>query len=265
MKVQTEVGKVRVAHLVPSCGRAELMMKNMGKMRDVWNRPGTFMAIDRKEVKAYRDVIQTLDKVEWITYDNRDRLVGRALETLRAAATERGYDYYVLSDDNCVFTKESFTNLVRATAEYGKPVHMAGSHPTAKHFDAKRIRKDSVKQNGLTVYRKMTWIFRCVPHEVYSKFKYPDLPCYADRYFTMWMIANGYFHFRCVLEAPFTKKRFVKGGIGEKHERARSALGLAMMAKDFAPFWGSLEVRIPWEELIKLNRNMRKEKRRGKN
>lgn len=258
MKVDTEVGPVSVAHLIPSSGRAELMMKNMSKMRKVWDRPGTFIAIDRRELKAYRPVIQTLDRVEWITYDNPDRVIGRALEVLRKTGTDRGYDYYVLSDDNCVFTRESFTNLVRATAEYGKPVHMAGSHPTAKHFDAKRIRLDSEVKHGLTTYRKMTWIFRCIPFEVYRRFRYPDLPCYSDRYFSMWMISKGYFHFRCVLEAPFSKKRFAQGGIGEKHERSRSAIGLSMMARDFAKTFGALEVRIPWEEIIKLNKARRR-------
>lgn len=246
--------KVSVAHLIPSHGRAELMMKSMDKMQSVWNRVGTYLAIDRRETKSYVPVFDALPKVHVIEYKNPDNCVGKALDVLREMATRHGYDYYVMSDDNCRFTYDSFVNLVRATAEWGKPVHMAGAHPTAAFFDKGRIKRTLVKKNGISTYRKMAWIFRCVPHEMYAPFAYPhDLPCYADRYFSMWLISKGYLEFRATPDAPFDKRRFVQGGIGTKESRGRSAIGLSMMAKDFAPTWGHLEVRIPWEEILKLN------------
>lgn len=246
--------RVSVAHLIPTHGRAALMMKSMPKMIDTWNRPGTYLAIDEKELDDYAQVIEDLEKVRIIEYRNKDHCVGKALDVLRAQATKDGYDYYVMSDDNCRFTTESFTNLVRATAEWGKPVHMAGAHPTAAFFDKGRIRRTLVKKHGISTYRKMAWILRCVPHEMYEPFAYPhDLPCYADRYFSMWLISKGYLEFRATPDAPFDKRRFVEGGIGTKESRGRSAIGLSMMAKDFAPTWGHLEVRIPWEEIIKIN------------
>lgn len=255
MKIELHGGhSVSVAHLIPTHGRAELMMKLMPKMREVWNRSGTFLAIDRRELKAYKKVIKELDDVWILEYNNPHDCVGKALDVLRKEATDTGYAYYVMSDDNCRFTFESFINLVRATAEWGKPVHMAGAHPTAAFFDKGRIRRTLVEKHGIRTYRKMSWIFRCVPHEMYKPFKYPhDLPCYADRYFSMWLISKGYLEFRATPDAPFDKRRFVEGGIGTKESRGRSAIGLSMMAKDFAHTWGHLEVRIPWEEIIKLN------------
>jgi hypothetical protein len=245
---------VSVAHLVPSRGRAELMEKALPKMQPVWNRVGTYLALENRELKKYERVIDALPKVHIIAYDNPDACVGKSLDVLRSKATKHGYDYYVMSDDNCRFTRKSFTNLVRATAEYDKPVHMAGAHPTAAFFDKGRIRRTLVVKHGIRTYRKMAWILRCVSHAMYAPFKYPhELPCYADRYFSMWLISKGFLEFRATPDAPFDKRRFVQGGIGTKESRGRSALGLAMMAKDFAPTWGHLEVRIPWEEIIKLN------------
>jgi hypothetical protein len=246
--------KLSVAHLIPTRGRAALMLKALPKMREIWNRVGTYLAVEGREEEKYYPVIEQLPNVHLVTFNNPDACVGKALDVLRRRATKEGYDYYVMSDDNCRFTNESFTNLVRATAEWGKPVHMAGAHPTAAFFDKSRIRRTMVVKHGIRSYRKMAWILRCVPHEMYEPFRYPhDLPCYADRYFSMWLISKGYLEFRATPDAPFDKRRFVEGGIGTKQSRGRSALGLAMMAKDFAPTWGHLEVRIPWEEILKLN------------
>lgn len=252
MKEVVHDGTVRVAHLIPSRGRAHLMLKNMGKMRDVWNRPGTFIAIDRREVGDYREVVDALPKVEWISYDNPDACVGRALETLRKVGVEYGPDIHVMSDDNCVFTAEAFNNLVRVTHAFGG--HVGGAHPTAAFFDKSRMRRLMEEKHGVRSFRKMTWILRAISNEWYSKFKYPiDLPCYADRYFSMWLISQGMLNFRCAPDAHFTKTRMIDGGIGAKHTRTRSAHGLARMCRDFAATMGPYEARIPWELIIQHN------------
>jgi hypothetical protein len=72
----------------------------------------------------------------------------------------------------------------------------------------------------------------------------------------MWLIANGHFDFRATPDAPFAKRRFVKGGIGEKHTRKSTALGLSRLAADFPQVFGPNEVIIPWERLLKYNRNI---------
>jgi hypothetical protein len=134
---------------------------------------------------------------------------------------------------------------------------MAGFHGTAPHFDAKRIRTELVKHGGVSSYRKMAWIFRVVPHEMYSKFSYPaDLPCYGDRYFSFWLMANGYLDFRATPDAPFTKKRFQQGGIGTRETRKSTALGLARLAQDFPQVFGPHEVIFPWEHMLKYNRGL---------
>lgn len=253
---------VKVAHLIPTRGRWALMEKALPKMQAVWNRPGTYLAIENREFKKYRQLLAACPKIIPVRFDNPTACIGNALEVLRRAATGAKYDYYVLSDDNCRFTNESMTNLVRATAEYGKPVHMAGSHGTAAFFDKGRMRRTMVTKHGIRTYRKMAWILRCVPHHLYARFEYPkDLPCYSDRYYTMWLIQQGHLEFRCTPDAPFSKKRFVAGGIGEKETRNRAGIGLSMLARDFADVLGPLEVRIPWEEILKLNMR-RKENRR---
>lgn len=250
--------EVSVAHLIPTRGRAELMLKMMPKMGSVWNRPGTYLAVERRELKAYRPVLDQLNKITVIEFENKDACIGKALDVIRKAATKKGYAYYILSDDNCTFTREAMTNLVRATAEWGSPVHLSGAHPTAAFFDKGRIRRTMVKKHGIRTYRKMSWIFRCVSHEMYAPFVYPhDLPCYSDRYYSMWLISKGYLQFRATPDAPFNKRRFVQGGIGTKESRGRTAIGLSMLAKDFAPTWGYHEVRIPWEEILKLNEAQR--------
>jgi hypothetical protein len=254
MKVSTHNGDVTVAHLIPSRGRADIMFKALKTMHATWNRTGTYLAIDSAELHAYRPVLDALPKVRLVDYDNPDACVGKALEVLRRAAVRHGYDYYVMSDDNCRFPRTSFTNLVRATAEWGTPVHMAGAHSTAEFFDRFLIARTMVTNQDLRVYRKIGWILRCVSHQMLKAFRYPlDLPCYADRYFTMWLISKGFVDFRATLDAPFTKHRMDEGGIGLKENRSRSSVGLARLATDFAPTWGHLEARIPWEEIIKLN------------
>ena len=257
MIIDTERGQVRACLLIPTRGRAALMEKNLPKMQSVWNRRGTFFAIEDRERKTYRRVLKQLPKVHVVYFDNPQHSVGWALEQLRRYATHLGYDYYVMADDNCIFTRQSFANLVRATASWKRPCHMAGSHGLADFHDGKRIREELKRHGGVTSYRKMAWIFRCVPHELYSAFAYPkDLPCYADRYFSMWLMAHGYFDFRATPDAPFTKKRFVAGGIGEKHERRSTALGLARLASDFPQVFGPNEVRFPWEQMLKYNREV---------
>jgi len=252
MKEQVHDGTVKVSHLIPSRGRAALMLKNMSKMRAVWNRPGTFIAIDRREVKDYREVVDALPKVEWISYDNPDSNVGMALEILRARGVEYHPDIHVMSDDNCVFSTEAFNNLVRVVHSFGG--HVGGAHPTAAFFDKSRMRRLMEEKDGVRSFRKMTWILRAIPHEWYAKFSYPqDLPCYADRYFSMWLIANGMLNFRCAPDAHFTKTRMIEGGIGAKQTRVRSALGLARMCSDFAATMGPHEARIPWELIIQRN------------
>jgi hypothetical protein len=254
MRINTHNGPVEVAHLVPTRGRAELMMKNMLKMQEVWNRVGTYLAIERTEEKAYSKVIEMLPLVKVIWYRMSQPTVGFALDVLRKRATDFGYDYYVMSDDNCVFTKDSFKNLVRATAEWPHPVHMAGAHGTAAYFHKRRMRLTMKEVNGIRSYDQMTWIFRCVSHDMYKDFSYPqDLPCYADRYFTMWLMKQGVQYFRATPDAPFTKTRFQKGGIGRKEDRRHTSPGAARILIDFPDVMQHLEVRFPWQEIRKLH------------
>ena len=254
MKIETHDGDKTVAHLIPSHGRAELMLKSMPKMQSVWNRPGTYLAVDKRELKAYRPVVDALPRVQLIEYDNPDHCVGKALDVLRRRATKHGYDYYVMSDDNCRFDRTALGNLVRATAGWGKPVHMAGFHGLAAFQNKGRINNTMVERNGTRSYMQMSWILRCVPHELYEPFAYPhDLPCYADRYFSFWLISKGYLDFRVTPDAPFSKKRFVQGGIGTRGSRHRSSLGLAQLALDFPKVWGPVEAIIPWTKIIEHN------------
>lgn len=252
MKESVHDGTVKVAHLIPSRGRSKLMLKNMGKMRDVWNRKGTFIAIDRHEVKDYREIVDALPEAEFLSYDNKYHNVGMALEILRARGVEYQPDIHVMSDDNCVFTRESFNNIVRVTHAFGG--HVGGAHPTAAFFDKSRMRRLMEKKHGVRSFRKMTWILRAISNKWYSQFSYPqDLPCYADRYFSMWLISRGMLNFRCAPDAHFTKTRMIEGGIGAKETRTRSALGLARMCTDFAETMGPHEARIPWELIIQRN------------
>jgi hypothetical protein len=261
MKLQINDRKLKFCLLIPTRGRDELMMKNMAKMKDVWNRPGVYFAIENREKKSYGRVIANLPKAQFIFFDNRDHSVGWALEQLRRHAVKVGYDYYVCADDNCVFTNEAMDNLVTACATWKRPCHMAGFHGTAPHFDAKRLRTELKKHGGVSSYRKMAWIFRCVPHLLYKDFQYPeDLPCYGDRYFSFWLIANGFLDFRATPDAPFTKKRFMPGGIGTKDSRKETARGLARIAVDFPEVFGPHEVIIPWEHILKMHREARKQK-----
>jgi hypothetical protein len=239
------------------------MLKNMAKMRDVWNQKGVFFAVENRERKKYSVVFEQLPKVRVVYFDNHLHSVGAALEVLRAKAVKIGYDYYVQADDNCVFGPKALANLVRACHTWGRPNHMAGFHGTAPHFDAKRLRTELKQHGGVSSYRKMAWIFRVVPHVIYSQFQYPDdLPCYGDRYFTFWMIANGFFEFRATPDAPFTKKRFMPGGIGTKESRKETARGLARIGVDFPEVFGPHEVIFPWEKILEYNRGLAKAKTR---
>lgn len=267
MIIHTKIGDVRACLLIPSRGRSALMMKNLPKMHMAWDRPGVYVAIEEQERKAYRPVANTLTRSTFLEIAKQSvPCIGNPLEYLRTVATGTGipkcgpYDYYVFADDNTIFTRTAFNNLVRATHEWGRPVHMCGFHGTAKHFDARKLRTQLKTKYGLSTYPKLGWIFRCVPHVMVKSFHWPTdkIPCYSDRYHTAYLISKGFFEYRACVQAPFTKKRFVAGGIGERTDRTHTALGLAQLAGDFPQIFGPHEVRFPWSEMIKYNQTRMK-------
>jgi hypothetical protein len=257
--IKTKKGDVRACLLIPTRGRSELVLKQLSKMESSWNRSGVYFCIEKSEVKKYRKALQRLPKAEMIVIPTQKTpIIGNALESLRSHAVGRGvYDYYVFADDNCMFTREAFNCLVRACHEWGKPVHMCGFHGTAKHFDARKIRTQLKNKLGLDTYPKFGWIFRCVPHAMVQNFCWPTdrVPCYSDRYHTAYLLSKGFFEFRACVQSPFTKKRFVAGGIGERSDRRTTATGLAQLAGDFPQIFGPHEVRIPWTDMVNYCRD----------
>lgn len=197
--------------------------------------------------------------IERVQYGNAKGSVAVARERLRKhALVATDWDYFVVTDDNAVFTEVSVRNLVTAAAEYpSQPCIMAGMHNTAPHFDRHRIADSKQVINGLTSYANVGMIFQVYPRAVYRDFQYPPESFgLDDRYFCLWAIHRGITNFRICMDAPFSKNRYAEGGQGTTPERAeKCGRAIACLAAAFPAMVGATgTLRIPWQLILDMQR-----------
>lgn len=240
---------------IPSKGRALQLRKLFTKCQTL-NDYNTFIGVEVQELDEYQNVLGVLaNKVRWVTVDNPRGITSYARQQIKVAATQyQKCDYYVLTDDNCIFDDQSLRRLLRAQANLEEPSVMSGAHPTAVHFHADAIKATSVETStGDTIYRQVGMIFWSIPGDLYRKFKYPDDCYFDDVYLIFWLLTQGFTNFWACLDAPFNKHRHEAGGTGTVPERVRKmGLGFMRLAQDF-PQWMTpsiLRTAVPYTKLL---------------
>lgn len=241
------------AVLIPSKGRPDVLQKTLRAMPFL-NRPNTFVGVEEREVKKYSKVRKEFSAITWVVYVNPVGSGTFAREQLRQAAVKFDYKFYVLSDDNTKFTRQSLTNLVRAALIYPvQPCIVAGMHGTAEHFDSSRIKKSTEVHGGLRFYKKRSAMYWAIPHVLYSKMKYTiDEGCMDDVQVTFAAYDAGILAQVICMDAPFQKKRYAPGGYGGIGERVRK-VGIAVQrfAKTHPQYMEKVRVTFPWTQIEK--------------
>lgn len=248
MRVETQAGPRRVAVLIPTRQRAELVAKQLKKMPFL-NHPDVMYGVDRREAHDYTVALTRADLGEvrctFVLYHNDKNSVGFCRDQLRLAGLKRRpkFDLFVVTDDNAVFKEESFHNLVRCSAEYPEQPNLTSGSGELMRYYAKGKGgdlRDLRVINGLSSFERVTHIFTAVPREIYRNFAYPHESLAAeDRYRTMWALSHGIYAIRECLDAPYSKPRQQPGGTGGAEERMRATgLGFAKLAHDFPVFVG---------------------------
>lgn len=252
------------AVLIPSRGRAAVLAKTL-KRQPFLDAPGVYFGVEAKEFPDYA-CLHRLRHAVVVQYGNPTGSVAVARENLRLAlmkdsqhGASQFYTHVVVTDDNAAYTSDALTALVAATRAYarmcGRPVVMAGMHPTAPHFDRHRIAKTKLSVDRFTSYEHVAMIFQCYPMDLYKTYTYPsDAYGLDDRHFFLWAIAHGVRDFRVCMDAPFKKSRYEAGGQGSIEERAtKCGLAIARLATDFPQYVGaSGTLRIPWQFVLEL-------------
>lgn len=248
---------LHVATLIPTRGRWDLFRKTLARMPFLDN-PDTFVGVEHDEFTQdkYRWLTQT--KMTLVLYNNKEGSVGIAREKLREAATRAKYDYYIATDDNAKFTEDAAHALVQSCATWahdtGKMTLMCGMHSTAPHFDRNLILKKATV-GGWTTYPGIGFIFHCMPHAWYAKYRYPG-GCFAleDRHMMLTAIHAGHTEFRVCMDAPYSKSRYQPGGQGDIVKRQwNCGRSVEQLAHDFPQYVGARGTfALPWQFILKL-------------
>jgi hypothetical protein len=243
----------RYAVLIPSKGRPDALLKTL-RAQPFLNRPSTFIGVEDKELKAYRQVRKEFDKITWISYENLYQSGTLAREQLRQEATKEKFDRYVVTDDNTRYTEQSLENLVKASYAYPvQPCIVAGAHGTAAHFDAGRIKHTLETHGGFRFYKKRSAMFWALPHKFYSQMKYTiDGGCMDDVQVTFAAFDAGITAQVVCLDAPFNKKRYHPGGYGGIGERVKKVgLAIQRFARTHPQYMEKVRVTFPWTQIEK--------------
>jgi len=268
-------GEVNVAILIPTRGRAAYVARTW-KKKMFLNHADVHVGIEHSEKRVYADALPDFNKIKPIFYSNPLGSVALAREQLRIAATcartyggdgtpKRKYDFYVVTDDNATFDRDSLHCLVHAAAtSKPKPVIMAGMHSTAPHFDRGAIAKGTwthppiAEMNGREVrsYATVAMIFQCYPHSLYAQYRYPpDAFGLDDRHFILWCVSQGLTRdrFRVCMDAPFSKSRYQAGGQGALTARIKkNGAAIARLAADFPDLVGMAgTLPLKWQFMFK--------------
>jgi hypothetical protein len=253
----TQFRPMKIAVLIPTRGRSEILKKNLAKMPWLINQD-TFIGVEHDEFTAegYR-WLQGLN-VRIVLYDNKGGSVGIARERLRLAATRLQYDYYVATDDNARFNEHAVNALVQSCEAWrvktGKLTLASGMHPTAAHFDRNLVaQKQTV--GGWTTYPGIGFIFHCMPHAWYARYTYPG-GCFAleDRHMMLSAIDAGHTEFRVCMDAPYSKSRYQPGGQGDiKKRQWNCGRSIEQLAHDFPLYVGARGTfPLPWKFILQL-------------
>lgn len=263
MKVDTHVGTRRVAVLIPTRHRERMVQRQLKRMPFL-NHPDVYYGVDESEYHAYASALGGTN-VQLVVYQNTTNSVGFCRDELRKVAMDvrPGYQTFVVTDDNAFFDEVSFTNLVRAQAEWPtQPCIMAGMHQMMGFFvkDKKEKLHEYRVVHGLRSWQQVNQIFLAIPRDIYKRYAYPAESLAAeDRHLTMWAFSHGIYDIRQCMDAVFTKSRQQEGGTGTMEERMRATgLGLAKLALDFPVYVGCSGVTpIKWSYVRKIAQGYR--------
>jgi hypothetical protein len=240
------------AVLIPSRGRWTELAKTFEK-QPFLNTSDTYVGIEHREWMKYKSFLKGVaSKVSIVRFDNPNNQITVAREHIRREAVRNFYDDYIITDDNTRYSEQSLHNLVLARRRYPQqPCIMAGMHGTAAHFHKKDI-EGATTHGRYTSYPKMSSMFWCFPHELYSKYQHPMDYSFDDHHLAFWLIEQGVTNFRVCVDAPFSKSRHRPGGNGSLQRRTW-IIGkrIQRLCEDF-PSWISPEIisyRINWSKI----------------
>lgn len=243
--------KPRVAVLIPSKGRPEVLLKTL-RAQPFLNRPSTYIGVENAERKVYRKVRLEFSRIQFVFYDNPESSGTRGREELRKAAVAFGFDRYVVTDDNTRFSKRSLQNLIAASYAYPvQPCIVAGMHGTAAHFDSGRIKKGTEVHKGFRFYKKRSAMFWVLPPELYHHMSYIiDRGCMDDVQVTFAAFSLGIFAQVVCMDAPFSKKRYLPGGYGGIAQRVEKVgIAIQRFAKYYPQYMEKVRVTFPWTQI----------------
>lgn len=258
-RTNIQVPPVNYATLIPSKGRPEQLMQIFKKV-PILNTRSTYVSIEIEEEDLYGSLIDWSEvKFTPVWIKNTKGCVGDARETLRLTALSEGnYDAYFSTDDNAVFTQGSFIRLLAAYyLENGKSTCVVSSLGQPFGWYHKNLQDVSNwvwDDVALLTFRNFTTVNWIIPHSLYSEFTYPE-DCYIDDiFFMMWaMLKKGFYNFRTVRQASFSKKRFESGGSGDMRERLLKNLkGVETLANHFPQIATTKWIRlnINWKDIL---------------
>jgi hypothetical protein len=272
MIIRSDSGeRLRTAVLIPTRGRADYLLKTWKKKMSFLNDSDVFMGIEHREKDWYTEFRISYPNVSYVYYTNTSGSVALAREILRARVVNAGktqgnqfktrerpiYDWFVVTDDNAIFTQESLHNLVKTAASWHHyNAVFAGMHNTAAHFDRNLI-KHAVKMGGYESYAGVSMMYQVYHRSLYERYSYPmEAFGLDDRHLILWAIKNGGLRrddFRVAMSAPFTKSRYQEGGQGSIEQRAeKNGRAIARLATDFPTLVGMAgTLRLPWQMIFK--------------
>lgn len=241
--------------LIPTAGRARLLARALrGRMAHLDHEAVVF-ATHVDQFRDYQECIRLTPRAHWYMVANPTGSVAVMREALRQVAViDHGVDWFVVTDDNAVFTDTALHNLVECARCYPhQPATVAGMHQTAAHFDRRLIATTRKSFGGMDSYANVSMMFQVYPRSLYEEYSYPpDAYGLDDRHFYLWAVNRGVQHFRVCMSAPFNKSRYQEGGQGSIVDRAKkNGLAIARLATDFPELVGAAgTLRIPWQLIL---------------
>lgn len=248
--------KVDYAVLIPSKTRPGSLSK-LFKKCPALNNPYTFVGLEPAEMPLYAQWQTSLGNlctiVDVVNPSHSPHVARQFIKDYAKGSATR----YVLLDDNCVISDQKLEWLLLAQA-YTKGV-MSGTHSTGSFFHKEAIAKgEHVVLGGhpLTLFDQISFMFWCIPGELYDKFDYPEGGGLDDSEFALWAIKNHHFkNFKGCAEATYEKRRHElrsepNAGAAKAIQVAQWFIALAGRYPEYIDP-GCISTRVPYSKLLK--------------
>jgi len=251
---------MKYATLIPTKTRPKSLSRLFKKCPDL-NSPDTFIGIEPLERSLYATWRKEHgNRCTIVNMKNPAQSPGGAREQLRIASSGKGFDFYILADDNCSFSSAALSALLAAAENEDGTAIITGSHSTGTFFHKDAIekgRKIKTPVGTLTLFPQISFMFWAIPAWLYDQFSYPEGCGYMDdSALALWCITQHRFrNFIGCAEARYDKHRHELqdkplAGYYKAIQVAKSFISLAEIYPELITP-ASISTKVPYSAAIK--------------